>query len=104
MLRDIERGGIDAVRRWSRQLDDWEPDSCVVSDEEFERAADSLGDELREHIAFAQSQVRGFAEAQRETLVDLRVEMGDGVVLGHKHIPVAAVGAYVPGGRYPMLA
>jgi sulfopropanediol 3-dehydrogenase len=104
MLRDIERGGIDAVRRWSRELDDWDPDSFVISDEEFERAADSLGEELREHIAFAQSQVRGFAEAQLATLEDLRVEMGDGVVLGHKHIPVAAVGAYVPGGRYPMLA
>ena len=30
--------------------------------------------------------------------------MGPGVVLGHRHIPVATVGAYVPGGRYPMLA
>ena len=104
MLREIERGGIDAVRRFSAELDDWNPDSFVVSDEELQRAADSLDDELREHIAFAQSQVRGFAEAQRATLTDLRVEMGDGVVLGHKHIPVAAVGAYVPGGRYPMLA
>jgi sulfopropanediol 3-dehydrogenase len=104
MLREIERGGIDAVRRFSADLDEWNPDSFVVSDEELERAAELLDEELREHIAFAQSQVRGFAEAQRATLTDLRVEMGEGVVLGHKHIPVAAVGAYVPGGRYPMLA
>ena len=27
-----------------------------------------------------------------------------GVTLGHRHIPVGSVGAYVPGGRYPMLA
>ena len=27
-----------------------------------------------------------------------------GVVLGHRHVPVASSGAYVPGGRYPMLA
>jgi len=26
------------------------------------------------------------------------------VVLGHRHVPVACVGSYVPGGRYPMLA
>jgi sulfopropanediol 3-dehydrogenase len=104
MLREIERGGLDAVRRYSAELDNWNPDSFLVSDEEFERAADSLDDELRGHIAFAQAQVRGFAEAQLATLKDLRVEMGEGVVLGHKHIPVATVGAYVPGGRYPMLA
>ena len=88
MLRDMELGGIDAVRRWSAELDDWSPDSFVVSDEEFERASASLDDSLKEHIAFAQEQVRGFAQAQRDSLGDVRVEMGPGVVLGHRHIPV----------------
>jgi sulfopropanediol 3-dehydrogenase len=32
------------------------------------------------------------------------VETLRGVRLGHRHVPVGAVGAYVPGGRYPMLA
>ncbi|HYM57882.1 MAG TPA: histidinol dehydrogenase, partial [Solirubrobacteraceae bacterium] len=48
--------------------------------------------------------VRRFARAQRETLCELELELDPGVVLGHRHIPVEAVGAYVPGGRYPMLA
>ena len=78
--------------------------SFVVDDEAFERASAELDDDLKEHIAFAQEQVRRFAQAQRDTLVDLRIEMGPGVVLGHRHIPVGVVGAYVPGGRYPMLA
>jgi sulfopropanediol 3-dehydrogenase len=104
MLRDIETRGLDAVRRWSAELDGWSPDSFVVSDADFERAAAELDDGLKEHIAFAQSQVRGFAQAQRDSLSDVRVELTPGVVLGHRHIPVATVGAYVPGGRYPMLA
>ncbi len=64
----------------------------------------AVGDALAGHIAFALDQVRGFARAQRATLADLRVETLPGVVLGHRHLPVDAVGAYVPGGRYPMLA
>ena len=104
MLRDIEEGGVDAVRRYSRDLDGWDPESFVVSDAEFERVSEELDPALKEHIAFAQTQVRTFAQAQRDTLTDLRVDMGPGVVLGHRHIPVGAVGAYVPGGRYPMLA
>jgi sulfopropanediol 3-dehydrogenase len=104
MLREIEQGGIDAVRRFSRDLDGWDPPSFVVSDAEFERVSAELDPALRDHIDFAQSQVRRFAQAQRDTLVDLRVDMGPGVVLGHRHIPVGTVGAYVPGGRYPMLA
>jgi sulfopropanediol 3-dehydrogenase len=104
MLRDIERGGIDAVRRWSAELDDWSPESFVVSSDEIARARSQLDDELKQHIEFAQEQVRRFAQAQRDTMHELRVESTPGVVLGHRHIPVASVGAYVPGGRYPMLA
>lgn len=104
MLAEIERGGIEAVRRWSDQLDGWSPASFRATEDDFERAAAQVDDELRGHIAFAQTQVRTFAEAQRATLTDLRTEPLPGVVLGHRHIPVGTVGAYVPGGRYPMLA
>jgi sulfopropanediol 3-dehydrogenase len=104
MLRDIELGGIDAVRRWSHELDGWSPESFIATDSDYSAAEAALDDELKGHIAFALEQVRGFARAQRDSLSEIRVQMGPGVVLGHKHIPVQTVGAYVPGGRYPMLA
>ena len=104
ILRDIEHGGLDAVRRWSRDLDGWAPDTFVVPEAGYAAAEAELPDALKEHIGFALDQVRAFARAQRETLQDLRIELRPGVVLGHRHLPVAAVGAYVPGGRYPMLA
>jgi len=104
MLERIDREGVDAVREYSRTLDDWSPASFKVSDAEIAAAGEQLDDDLKRHIAFAQEQVRGFAEAQRATLRDLEVESLPGVTLGHRHIPVASVGSYVPGGRYPMLA
>ena len=48
--------------------------------------------------------MRNFAQKQRDTMRDIEVETLPGVVLGHRHIPVNAVGCYVPGGRYPMVA
>jgi len=104
ILKDIEKGGLDAVRRYSQELDSWAPADFVVSDAEFDRAAAQIDDTIKEHIAFAQNQIRTFATAQRGTLGELEIEVGNGVVLGHRLIPVNAVGAYVPGGRYPMLA
>jgi len=104
MLLRIEREGEHAVREYSRRLDGWDPPSFRVGEAEFEAASDATSDELKEHIAFAQEQIRKFAELQRATLEDLEEETLPGVVLGHRHIPVAAVGSYVPGGRYPMLA
>jgi sulfopropanediol 3-dehydrogenase len=104
MLLTIERDGARAIRRYSRELDGWEPLSFLVDSETVAAAEARLAPELREHIALAQQQVRRFAAAQRETLSDLQVELQPGITLGHRHIPVGAVGAYVPGGRYPMLA
>jgi len=104
ILRDIEIGGLDAVRRYSRDFDAWEPGDFIVSDAEYQRAAAQIDDTMKQHIAFAQNQIRTFAQAQLGTMSELELEVGEGVLLGHKHIPVNAVGAYVPGGRYPMLA
>ena len=41
MLEEIERGGIDAVRRFSRELDGWDPETFVATEEDFERASAS---------------------------------------------------------------
>lgn len=104
ILLDVEREGIVAIRRYSKQLDDWNPESFVVGEEEIKRATDSIDDELREHIEFAKEQVRNFAQLQKDTLVDFEKETLPGVVLGQKQIPVNAVGSYTPSGLYPMFA
>jgi sulfopropanediol 3-dehydrogenase len=104
MLSSIERDGERAIRRYSAELDDWNPASFTVEQAEIERAIADVDAELAEQIAFAQDQVRRFATAQRESLAEIELETLPGVVLGHRHIPVSTVGSYVPGGRYPMLA
>ena len=104
MLLRIERDGTEAVREYSRRLDGWDPPSFRVGADEVDAAAAQAPSALKEHIEFAQEQVRTFARRQRETLGELDVETQPGVVLGHRHVPVDAVGSYVPGGRYPMLA
>ena len=71
ILADIERRGEDAVRDWSLKLDGWAPDSFVVAGAEVDAAAAAVPDDLKQHIAFAQEQVGGFAESQRGTLTDL---------------------------------
>ena len=71
---------------------------------EIERAIAQVRKRDLEDIKFAQAQVRNFAQKQRESMHDVEVETLPGVVLGHRHIPVNAIGCYVPGGRYPMVA
>lgn len=104
ILADVETRGDAAVRDLSQKFDNWSPDAFRLSERDIERAIGQVAKRDLEDIRFAQAQVRGFAEKQKATMADLEVETRPGVVLGHKHIPVSAIGCYVPGGRYPMVA
>ncbi len=104
ILADVKERGESAVREWSLELDRWNPESFVMGPEEIERACAAVAPELARHIDTAASQVGAFASAQRESLRDLDVEVGEGVRLGHRYVPVRRVGAYIPGGRYPLIS
>jgi sulfopropanediol 3-dehydrogenase len=104
MLSEIERDGMDAVRRFSRKFDDWNPPSFELNDRQVTDAIAELPQQIIQDTEFCQANVRRFAEAQLQTLQPLEVEARPGVVLGHRHIPVNAVGSYIPGGRYPIFA
>ena len=104
IIADIETRGETAVRELSSQFDSWSPAAFRLSDEQIAEVVASVDPQTLDDIRFAQTQIRNFAEAQLASMLPVEVETMPGVVLGHKHVPVQAVGAYVPGGRYPMVA
>jgi len=104
ILDDVARRGDAAVRELSARFDGWDRDDYRLSPAEIDACLARLGRRDLDDIAFAQAQVRRFAEVQRGAIRDVEVETLPGVVLGHKNIPVASAGCYVPGGKYPLLA
>ncbi|GBF06680.1 histidinol dehydrogenase, hisD [Deinococcus aerius] len=104
ILSDVEREGLVAVRRYSEQFDGHSPPSFRMSQEEIARVTSEVEDSVARAIDFSLEQVKGFAALQRRTLVDFEAETLPGVTIGQKQIPVNAVGAYIPGGRYPITA
>src|SRR5689334_6883556 len=102
MLRELERDGMDAVRRYSQKFDQWSPLSFELSAQQVDSIIATLPEQVVTDTDFCQGNVRRFAQAQLKTLLPLEVEIRPGVMLGHKHIPVNSVGSYIPGGRYPM--
>lgn len=104
ILEAISQRGEIAVREYSAQFDRWEPEEFRLSERDVQACLDAVDEQTLRDIEFAQTQIRQFALHQRAALRDLEVETLPGVILGHKNIPVNAVGCYVPGGRYPMVA
>ncbi len=104
MIAEIEAKGMDAVLRYARELDGWEGRELEVSQNELAKTGDSLAPELREALMAGAERTRLFAVEQREHLTDFEVELIPGVFTGQKYVPVSRVGAYLPAGRFPILA
>ncbi|QCI13498.1 histidinol dehydrogenase [Pseudomonas putida] len=104
ILADIEGRGDAAIRQLSIQFDKFERDSYRLTPAEIDACYSQLSKRDLNDISFAQTQVRNFAQHQRDSIRDLEVETLPGVILGHKNLPINAAGCYVPGGKYPLLA
>jgi sulfopropanediol 3-dehydrogenase len=104
IIEAVEMRGDAAVREYSARFDRWSPESYRLTEREIEACLAELTPRQVADIAFAQEQVRRFAEAQRAALRDLEIETLPGVVLGHRNIPVESVACYVPGGKFPLVA
>lgn len=104
IIGDIRSRGDAAVRDFSEKFDEWNPESFLLTQNEIDELVASVDPNTIKDIKFAQKQIRGFAQHQRNSMKDVEVETMPGVTLGHKIVPVNRVGCYVPGGKYPMVA
>ena len=104
ILADIESRGDEAVREYSEKFDKWTPKSFKLSNQEIQDCYDAMRQQDLDDIAWAQKQIRNFAQIQLDSMLEVEVETLPGVTLGHRHIPVNSVGCYIPGGKYPLLA
>lgn len=103
-LKEIETRGDAAVRELANRFDGYDRDSYRLTSDEIDALIAKVSPRDLEDIKFAQEQVVNFAQAQRDSMLDIEIETMPGVFLGHKNIPVQSVGCYVPGGKFPMVA
>lgn len=98
----IKEGDV-ALREYNQRFDGSTREKLRVSAEEIAEAYEKVDEKSIENIRQAADNIRAFAEAQRETVDDLTgFSPMEGMVLGHKVIPVDSCLCYVPGGGYPL--
>ncbi|SNT08267.1 histidinol dehydrogenase [Granulicella rosea] len=101
IVADVRKGGDAGLRRYAAKFDGLGPkDALLVSREEMQAAWDETAPELQLAMQTAQANIRAFAEAQMPA--EWTLDAAVGVKTGQIVRPLASVGCYVPGGRYPL--
>jgi histidinol dehydrogenase/sulfopropanediol 3-dehydrogenase len=104
VITAVRDRGDAALREYSKAFDQADVSLFEVNDQERAEAVRNLDPQTRQDTEFAIERVRAFAQAQLGTILPLEVEALPGLHLGHRVIPIRTIGAYVPGGRYPLLS
>jgi sulfopropanediol 3-dehydrogenase len=104
MLAEISGGGFDAVLRYAAELDNWDGQSVELDATTIASSGDRLDHALRAALELGAERTQKFATESRNHLTDFATELAPGVCAGHRYVPVQRVGAYLPAGRFPILA
>ncbi len=103
LIKKVQLEGDQAILDLTKKFDGVDAGSIRVSSQDIQKAYSLLEQETIDQLQFAAAQIRFFAEQQLECLKPVEVASKvEGVVLGHRLIPVNSCGAYIPGGRYPL--
>ncbi|MEA1886686.1 MAG: histidinol dehydrogenase [Bacteroidota bacterium] len=98
----IKKDGDSALARYTLRYDGARLDDILVSREEIDRAADSIGAGLKEAIHRAVENIELFHASQKT--VPRMIDTMPGVYCWQKGVPLEKAGIYIPGGTAPLFS
>jgi histidinol dehydrogenase len=102
IIADVRRNGDRALRRYAEKWDGLAKKQAMkVSERELEDAMRSLSGEMRTALKRADANIRQFCKWQKPRSWK---RTSNGISLGQIVEPLASVGCYAPGGRYPLVS
>jgi phosphoribosyl-ATP pyrophosphohydrolase/phosphoribosyl-AMP cyclohydrolase/histidinol dehydrogenase len=98
----VRNGGEKVVLEYALRFNEREPgESLYLTTAEMQKALNTLEETARTRLERIAGRIRSFAEAQRDALEPVAVDVRGGAA-GHSIEPVERAGCYAPGGRYPL--
>lgn len=104
VLNNIKTRKDLALKEYEKKFSKSDRDKLEVENDEIQKSISSLNNKEKEMINQIVYRIKSFAEAQLECLQPFEKDFGNGIKMGHKIIPIEKAGAYIPGGRFPLLS
>lgn len=103
IIEDIKTNGDEALKKYEVKFGKSDR-PFRVSEEEIENCLNTIDPEQKALIDTVVERISAFAETQYKHLTPFETQFGDGITMGQRIIPIETVGAYIPGGRFPLLS
>ena len=100
ILEAVRDRGDAALIEYARKLDSLDGRIVRLTGSQLQAARRGLPEEVAEAVNLAASRIRAYAK--RQMPVEWMESAGPGIELGQLVRPLDSIGAYIPGGRYPL--
>jgi histidinol dehydrogenase len=104
IITAVKARGDVALKKFSRRYDKVVPQSFLVPTADIQMAVKNCVPDLKQAIKLAIANLRCFARRQKKQYQDFNLHISSGVTAGQRVLPIARVGVYVPGGRFPLFS
>ncbi|MDP8256788.1 MAG: histidinol dehydrogenase [Candidatus Alcyoniella australis] len=104
IVDDVRLRGATALREWTERLDRSKPRGLLLGRKELHLLAKEVDSDATETIKRAARLIERFAKEQLKSLRPVSIQPAEGVTAEARITPLDSAGAYVPGGRYPLIS
>ena len=101
ILQEVKTNGDAAIRLYTKKFDKMNLKNFEVTQGEIKKAYQSVDKETIKALKAAKRNTEFFAKRQMQQFKDFEIKK-DGLTVGQKVIPIETIGAYIPGGNYPL--
>ncbi len=102
IMGKVKINGDTALKQLTSELDGVLLDDLLVGQEEFDRAAALVDDDLKSAIELAAANIKKFHTSQQTSTE--KVQTSQGVYCWRKAVAIDKVGLYIPGGSAPLFS
>ena len=102
IFQRVEKEGDAALRELTKEFDQVELDSLLVTKSELEEAETLVNSDLKNAIQVAMKNIQKFHEAQIES--SIKIETSPGISCWRESRGIEKVGLYIPGGSAPLFS
>ncbi|HLF52874.1 histidinol dehydrogenase [Flavobacterium sp.] len=102
IFKEVQTKGDSAVAKYTSLFDGTTLENMEVTEDEIEKAATLISEELKQAIQLAKSNIEKFHAAQKTSKIE--IETTDGVLCWQEKRPIQKIGLYIPGGSAPLFS
>ena len=104
IIEDIKKNKKNALKKYTKKFDNIEINDFKIEKNILKNCFDNLDSKKKDALKYSIKNIKTFSKKQLNLFKEFEVEIEKNFFLKQKINPISSIGAYVPGGNFPLVS